>query len=82
MEEKKPRKKDRKASVISKRVIREIKKSERRKKYFTQDDQLSRLQKYDEIDKKNPYYKAFQGDAAFRGPKGNSSIASSLIVLP
>lgn len=52
------------------KITKDLEKSDKRKKYFTKDDQLSRLQKYEEADKKNKYYKKFQGDPAFRGPKG------------
>jgi len=63
---KKPNKRQ---SIFTKKITRELKKAERRKKYFTKEDQLSRIQKYEENDKKNKYYKPFQGDQSFRGPK-------------
>lgn len=63
-------KRDKRGSVATRKIEKELHKAEKRKKNFTKDDQLSRLQKYEEADKKNKYYKPFQGDPSFRGPKG------------
>ena len=57
-------------SIATAKITKELTKAERRKKYFTKEDQLSRIQKYEENDKKNKYYKPLQGDPSFRGPKG------------
>jgi len=62
-------------SIATAKITKELSKAERRKKYFTKEDQLSRIQKYEENDKKNKYYKPFQGDQTFRGPKGIGEIS-------
>ena len=38
-------------------------------KLFARTDQLSRLEKYEELDKNHKENKFLQGDASFRGPK-------------
>ncbi len=69
------KRKPRKSAINADKVTRELKKQERRKRYFTKEDQLSRIQKYEEKDKKNKYYKPFQGSENFRGPKGNQHLS-------
>jgi hypothetical protein len=37
-------------------------------KFFSSEDKLSRMEKYEELDRNHPLNRAFQGDASFRGP--------------
>lgn len=69
MKRKSMRKHSKRHSVSTAKVAKDMKKAEYRKRYFTKEDQLSRIQKYEEADKKNKYFKPFQGDPSFRGPK-------------
>jgi len=51
---------------------RKKERDERRKKYFTAQDKLSRLEKYEDDDSKHKLNKVFQGKAEFKGPVGTS----------
>jgi len=74
------RKSTKRHSVATAKVAKDMKKAEKRKRYFTKEDQLSRIQKYEEQDKKNKYYKAFQGDPSFRGPKPKRKVTDRYFV--
>jgi hypothetical protein len=39
-----------------------------RKRFFSGGDKLSRLEKYEELDRNHPLNRPFQGDPYFRGP--------------
>ena len=58
-----------------KQILRERQKVEERKNKFTADDQLSRLEKYDLEDSKDPDNNQFIADEKFKGP---ARIISSL----
>lgn len=81
MKRKSMRKQSKRYSVSTAKVAKDMKKAEYRKRYFTKEDQLSRIQKYEEADKKNKYYKPFQGDPSFRGPKRNPAFEKFLLII-
>jgi len=63
-----------------------MKKEMERRKYFSKADQLSRLEKYEEADKKNEHNKEFKGDPNFRGPiikklKSNLPLIISFLIV-
>ena len=51
-----------------KQILREKQKLEERKNKFTEEDQLSRLEKYDLEDSKDPDNNEFIADESFKGP--------------
>jgi len=71
MKEKKAKLKEKavkKKEKTMKKILLEKHKVEERKNLFTTDDQLSRLEKYDLEDSKDPDNNAFIADEKFKGP--------------
>ena len=58
------------AEVLKKKRDRE----EKKKNYFTSQDRLSRLERYEALDKNHKLNKKFQGDSNFKGPSRNLSL--------
>lgn len=59
-----------KALKLKKKTEQEDKK----KSYFTSADKLSRLEKYEELDRNHRLNRKFQGSANFKGPSGRQPI--------
>lgn len=66
--EKLKQKEAKKKEKSMKQILREKQKLEERKNKFTEEDQLSRLEKYDLEDSKDPDNNEFIADESFKGP--------------